>query len=117
MKVSDEKWDQIIRVTRAVIDKLNARARARQLSDKFHVNVQRTGAFELLLTEHIDGTTSDRRIAVRQIETGEVRPIKLKNSRGAAFVKTKSVPKACAGLADRPAAVIVRALKLVDTPV
>jgi hypothetical protein len=44
MKISDEKWHEIVEETRAGIERWNTRAREKQKSDQFHVEVTQAAA-------------------------------------------------------------------------
>jgi hypothetical protein len=115
MIINDNKWQEIIAATRAGIDKWNVRAREKARPDKFAVNVQRSGDFEILLTEHNKEGYTERKVVMRNCVSGELRPAKAKKTAKGLFnITSRAIPKAWARLADKPADEIIRALKLTN---
>jgi hypothetical protein len=118
MIITDEKWQEIIAATRASIDRWNASARKHNRPDQFHMEVHRSGEFEVVVTEHRDsrGVGVERKCAMRKTATGEMHPSRTKNvgKNGFQTVMKGGDPKSWARLADKPAAEIVKQLKITD---
>jgi hypothetical protein len=115
MIITDEKWNDIIAETQARIDKWNESAQEHQKSDVFRIKVQDEGDYTVLLTEHLNnGDANDRKVVVREIATGEMRRAAIVKYRGRVkgFKVWRPDPKAWRLLVDKPAAEIVRQLKL-----
>jgi hypothetical protein len=115
MKISDEKWHEIVKETRAGIERWNIRAREKQKSDQFHVKVTQAaaGKYEFIITKHHTEWNNEFHCVVREIATGEVRRAKYRPKKGGIDIKTPD-PKAWAQLADKPGAEIAKKLKLLD---
>jgi hypothetical protein len=115
MKVSNEKWHEIVEETRAGIERWNTHAREKQKSDQFHVNVIQgaSGKYEFIITKHHTEWNNDFHCVAREIATGEVRRAKYHSKNGNVEIKTPD-PKAWARLADKPGAEIAKKLKLLD---
>lgn len=113
MKITDEKWDEIITETQARIARWNARALEHGVEDTFTCDVERGEKYAVLITRHLP---SERKAVARELATGELRKATTVTKRGKLVgfsIKTPD-PKAWRGLADKPAAEIVRKLKLTD---
>lgn len=112
MKIADEKWNEIIAETQAGIARWNARASEKGCKDTFTCSVDRGTEYEVLVTRHIP---DERKAVARELATGEVRKAKLtKRGKLVGYSITTPDPKGWQGLADQPAADIVRKLKLLD---
>jgi hypothetical protein len=121
MIILDQFWRDICAEVDAGIERWNARAKEKGRPDKFRVEYHspKMGAC-LLVTIHDDGDgefySIDRR-AVYRDENGYLRPVTLiKKGRDVTGFKTKPAPKSWVklSLGDKPAAEIVKKLKLLD---
>ena len=115
MKITDEKWNEIIFETQAGIARWNANALKHGKKDTFSCDVKRGVNYETLSTRHMDSMGGAKKAVARELATGELRSAKLVTKRGMAMVSVKTPdPKGWQGLADKPAVVIVKKLKLLD---
>lgn len=117
MRIETEKWNEIVDITKAKIADWNAHAKEHGKSDAFFADVQETGRFSVLFTQHRHGSCVDGKAVAREIATGEVRATKLKKGKGGrvvGFVTRQPDPKSWHALADKPADVIVKQLKLTN---
>jgi hypothetical protein len=116
MIITNEKWNDIIAETRTVIDKWNESARKHQKSDVFRIKVHDTDGYTDLLTEHVNGYQTERKIIAREIATGEMRRTTISKQRGhiTGFKMWRPDPQAWRSLANKPAAEIVKRLKLTN---
>jgi hypothetical protein len=116
MIITNEKWNDIIVETRAKIDQWNENARKHQKSDVFRIKVDNhQDGLAILCTEHAaEDQRTEHKIVVREITTGEVRRATVVKRRGrvTGFKVWKPDPKAWKSLAEKPAAEIVKQLKL-----
>jgi hypothetical protein len=112
MKITDEKWNEIISETQAGIARWNARAFHHGIEDTFSCFVERGEKFVVLFTRHTPG---EQKAVARELATGELRKATLakQDKRIRASIRT-SDPKSWQKLADKPAAEIVRKLKLLN---
>jgi hypothetical protein len=122
MYVTDEQWNEIIEATKTGIDRWNASAAKHGATYRYSFEVWKPNDnFVMLQTEQKQnsGNRYTHEIA-RETATGELRNIKLKYSKSRktrgqiiGFV-VKPDPKSWATLANKPAPVIVKQLKLLD---
>jgi hypothetical protein len=115
MKISDEKWNEIIAVTRWRVERWNARAAERNLPDRFSCDVVPTTHLAVLITTHQpEHGPIERKAVAREIISGEVRSTKLRKGRVSGLTTRTPDPKAWGSLAVRSASEIVVKLKLGD---
>jgi hypothetical protein len=114
MQITDDKWNAIITEVRQGIDRWNARAAEHKKGDTFRYELVPAGEYVLLLTTHRSGSTEWHSVAYKPV-TQEMWAAKLifKNGRVTGF-RVKPDPKAWTSLATKPAAEIVKRLKLTD---
>jgi hypothetical protein len=119
MKITDDKWNEIIAETRRRIDSWNASATKHNKSDTFRCDLQQTRAHALLMTTRSSGEAElrrhERKAVARELATGELRSVKLIFNKGRLTgFQTKADPKAWVSLLAKPVAEVVRKLKLTD---
>jgi hypothetical protein len=118
MKITDEKWNEIIKATEAGIVRWNERAAERKLKDKFRVSKKDADGYSILLTEHNNGVHSDHHAVVREMGTGEMHAAKvIKRKKGERWItgyEPKPDPEEWRSLAYKSASDVVRALRLLD---
>ena len=121
MKVSDEKWNEIVKETEAGIARWNAIAKERGLQDAFFSSIQETSGNSLLVTRYKHDSdrsfaADDVRAVAREIATGQLRPVRVKKYKGGIVGFTVKPPSKAwsASLSEKPAAEIVKQLKLLD---
>jgi hypothetical protein len=116
MRVSDEKWNEIVNEVKAGIARWNAKASEHKTGDTFHPVLKENGlmgGFTTLSTFHDHAA----RMIAREPATGEVRKIKFiwREGRIAGAAINPKDPKSWAtSLAEKPASEIVEQLKLLD---
>jgi hypothetical protein len=112
MKITDEKWNEIIAETRAGIEDLNAWAKRNGQSDTFHCEIDEGQDFTKLVTTRSDG---ERRAVAREKATGELRtakPVVRTNFRG--YKITTPDPKSWQNLSSKSASEVGKKLKLLS---
>ena len=116
MLIDSKKWDEIVAVTEASIDRWNARAAEHGQKDTFHFFSQKTDRHEVIVAKHNDSYRMEVKALTRELETGEIRATKVirKKGRIVGFQPTTPDPKGWKSLADKPADEIVKKLKLTN---
>jgi len=123
MKVSDEKWNEIVNEVKAGIARWNAKASELKTGDTFRWVLKKNGLYlgcTTLTTLHDFGTqmqeSGDAKIVAREDSTGEIRKVKSVwiEGRYAGTVANHKDPKSWSSLTEKPASEIVEKLKLLD---
>jgi hypothetical protein len=119
MKITDEKWNELVAETQAGIDRWNQRAAEKNRPDVFSCKVEQTDKHMFLCTSHEEGhvyRSNEMKAVARERDTGELRRAKPLRKRGRliGFSIFTPDPKGWQGLADKPANRIVDKLKLLD---
>jgi hypothetical protein len=121
MIITDAKWNDIVAVTSAWIDKWKATAAKRQRKDDFTVKCDSGDKYTVLLTTHHDGYQRECHAVAREIATGELRAANLvtKRRKGIGRIPvgysiSQSDPKGWNGLANKSAEEIVKKLRLTN---
>jgi hypothetical protein len=117
MKLDEATWQEVIAAAQAGIDKWNASAKEKSLSDKFTLRTTSGEKFTYIITEHTVGQrVSERRMVARELATGELRkatPVKVKKGSGTQ-IKITNGPKSWDKLAGKSPERIAGLLKLTD---
>jgi hypothetical protein len=115
MKITDEKWNELVAETQAGIDRWNQHAAEKNRPDVFSCKVEQTDKHMFLCTSH-QGGHSEMKAVARERATGELRRAKPVRKRGKLIGVSIFTPdpKGWQELADKPANKIVGKLKLLD---
>lgn len=76
MYVRDEKWAEIIAITREHITSWKGKAVKHGLRDKFASSERPDGDYQLIVTHHQSRSGDDWRMLAREKATGEIRKAK-----------------------------------------
>jgi hypothetical protein len=114
VKISDQKWNEIVAETQAAIEKWNAQAAREGWKDSFRCRLSSHADGNVtLITEHDKGWHIERR-AVTRIGDQMYRST-IAKAKGGIAIKTKTDDsKAFAALADKPTKEIVKKAGLTD---